>query len=97
MRTSIYATWPVTNHGLELDAGQTLNLAFPDSGIWLMLLIGFVGVCSAFFRRGRKDRLASPFGEDMPRDGRRSTNRSLALSPASPTTRSQSNVTERIG
>jgi hypothetical protein len=45
----------------ELDPRADITLGLPEPGIWVML---FVGLCAAVFRRGRKDRLASAFGED---------------------------------
>jgi hypothetical protein len=43
-----------------------ITMGLPEPGIWVMLFIGFVGLCAAVFRRGKTDRLASAFGEDHP-------------------------------
>ena len=48
----------------ESAPGQDSTMGLPEPGIWVMLLIGFVGWCAVVFRRGRKDRLASAFAED---------------------------------
>jgi hypothetical protein len=50
----------------ELEPRADITTGLPEQGIWIMLLIGFAGLCAAVFHRGRKDRLASPFGEDCP-------------------------------
>jgi hypothetical protein len=57
-----WADWHVTQPGPVL--GPTMGL--PEPGIWVMLFIGFVGLCAAVFRRGKTNRLASAFGEDRP-------------------------------
>jgi hypothetical protein len=43
---------------------SAMGLQEPE--IWVMLIIGFVGLCAAVFRRGKTNRLASAFGEDGP-------------------------------
>jgi len=51
-----------------IPPGRVLEptMGLPEPGIWVMLFIGFVGLCAAVFRRGKTDRLASAFGEDRP-------------------------------
>jgi hypothetical protein len=41
-------------------------MGLPEPGIWVMLFLGFAGLCAAVCRRGRIDRLGSAFGDDRP-------------------------------
>ena len=61
-----YAGRHVIQPGRVLEARPDITMGLPEPGIWVMLVIGFAGLCAAVFRRGRKDRLASAFGEDDP-------------------------------
>ena len=61
-----YANRDVIQPGRVLEARPDITMGLPEPGIWVMLFIGFVGLCAAVFRRGKTDRLASAFGEDRP-------------------------------
>ena len=61
-----YADRFVIQLGRELEPRADITMGLPEPGIWLMLFVGFVGLCATVFRRGRTDRLASAFGEDRP-------------------------------
>jgi hypothetical protein len=61
-----YADRHVIQPGHELEPRADITMGLPEPGIWVMLFIGFVGLCAAVFRRGRTDRLAAAFGEDHP-------------------------------
>jgi hypothetical protein len=61
-----YADGHVVQPRRELEPRADITIGLPEQGIWVMLLIGFAGLCAAVFHRGRKDRLASAFGEDCP-------------------------------
>jgi hypothetical protein len=61
-----YADRHVIQPGHELEPRADITMGLPEPGIWVMLFVGFVGLCAALFRRGRTDRLASAFGEDYP-------------------------------
>ena len=51
---------------LELEPRADIAMGLPEPGIWVMLFLGFVGLCAAVCRRGRTDRLGSAFGDDRP-------------------------------
>jgi hypothetical protein len=61
-----YADGHVIQSGHELEPRADITMGLPEPGIWVVLFVGFVGLCAAVFRRGRTDRLASAFGEDPP-------------------------------
>lgn len=61
-----YADRHVIQPGRELEPRADITTGLPEPGSWVMLFIGFVGLCAAVFRRGRKDRLAFAFDEDRP-------------------------------
>jgi hypothetical protein len=59
-----YADRHAIQPGRELGPRADITMGLPEPGIWVMLFVGFVGLCAAVFRRGRTDRLAPAFGDD---------------------------------